>query len=339
MAQSGGGLYFTANTAKQFKKAFQEIAGSSTIGKGQGKLELAKTSFKPSEKITVNFTAQPDYAQSAWVGIIPANVPHGDEGNNDRYDLTYQYIRLRTSGTMTFTAPRKNGEYDLRMFNTDAGGVETASVSFKVAGNLEKGSLSLNKEVYEPGEKIEVTFKAQAYFKKNAWIGIIPAKVPHGKESDGDANDIAYKYISGKLEGTMTFQAPGKLGDYDIRMYDTDSNGTEMADAPFKVAGEIQKVSLRCEPKLVKPGEAIRVYFTAPATLPRNAWIGLIPSKVPHGDEATNDANDIAYKYISGRSSGVMEFRAPAQPGSYDFRLNESDSGGKELTSVSFTVK
>jgi von Willebrand factor type A domain len=339
MAQSGGGLYFTANTAGEFKKAFQEIAGGGAIGKGPGKLEIPKMTFKSGEKVVVSFTAQPDYAKSAWVGIVPAKVAHGDESINDRFDLTYQYLQKRTSGTMTFTVPQSRGSYDFRMFNTDSGGVETAAVSFNVEGKLGKGTLTINKKVYEPGETISVNFTAESHFKKNAWIGIIPSSVPHGKERDGDANDLAYKYISGKLKGSMTFNAPGKLGSFDMRMYDTDSGGDEMASVTFKVAGEMKKVSLRCEPTVVKPGAAIRVHFTAPATLPKNAWVGLIPSNVPHGDEATNDANDMAYKYLSGRVSGVMEFRAPAKPGSYDFRLNESDSGGKELVSVTFTVK
>ncbi len=86
------------------------------------------------------------------------------------------------------------------------------------------------------------------------------------------------------------------------------------------------------------PGESIVVTFSAPVGLPTNAWVGLIPSSVPHGNEATNDQNDIAYKYLSGKTFGTLEFTAPTKPGSYDFRMNSSDNNGVELTSVSFTV-
>ncbi len=34
-----------------------------------------------------------------------------------------------------------------------------------------------------------------------------------------------------------------------------------------------------------------------------------------------------------------MEFIAPSVPGSYDLRMNESDDGGRELASITFTVQ
>ena len=71
---------------------------------------------------------------------------------------------------------------------------------------------------------------------------------------------------------------------------------------------QIQDISLWLEKTTFAPNEEINVHFTAPASFPSNAWIGLIPSNIPHGDETVNDQNDIAYEYISGRTSGVMTF-------------------------------
>ncbi len=95
-------------------------------------LKLDKKVYKPGERIAVEFKALKDYADNAWIGIIPSNVPHGDESENDRYDLTYQYIRKMTSGTMIFRAPLKVGFYDIRMHDTDNRGKEVASVTFEV---------------------------------------------------------------------------------------------------------------------------------------------------------------------------------------------------------------
>lgn len=86
------------------------------------------------------------------------------------------------------------------------------------------------------------------------------------------------------------------------------------------------------------PGEAIAVTFHT-EQLPKTAWVGVIPSSVPHGSEAKNDAADLSYKYLGGASTGTLMMQAPEEPGSYDLRLNESDGGGRELTSVSFVVK
>jgi hypothetical protein len=87
------------------------------------------------------------------------------------------------------------------------------------------------------------------------------------------------------------------------------------------------------------PGDTINLIYMAPAGLPNDAWIGIIPSAVPHGSEEVNDQSDISYQYLKGTTSGIMEFFAPSAPGSYDLRMNESDGGGKELASITFTVQ
>jgi len=86
------------------------------------------------------------------------------------------------------------------------------------------------------------------------------------------------------------------------------------------------------------PGEVITVTFTAPGMYETNAWIGIIPSHVPHGEEATNDQYDLTYQYLNGMTSGTMTFSAPGVPGSYDFRMHDTDTNGKEVASVSFVV-
>lgn len=95
----------------------------------RGQLNLNKQSFKAGEQIQVSFRAPAGLDRSAWIGIIPSNIPHGDEELNDSHDITYQYLEGRTSGTFMFTAP-SSGYWDLRMHSTDTRGVEIASVSF-----------------------------------------------------------------------------------------------------------------------------------------------------------------------------------------------------------------
>ena len=85
-------------------------------------------------------------------------------------------------------------------------------------------------------------------------------------------------------------------------------------------------------------GETIRVQFTASGNWARNAWIGIIPSHIPHGSESVNDQHDITYQYIEKRTSGVMVFTAPG-PGQWDLRMHDTDSNGREVSSVSFSVR
>ena len=95
----------------------------------RGQLTLNKQSFARGEQIQVTYRAPAGLDRSAWIGIIPSNIPHGDEEVNDAHDVTYQYLEGRTSGTLVFTAP-SSGYWDLRMHSSDSRGVEIATVSF-----------------------------------------------------------------------------------------------------------------------------------------------------------------------------------------------------------------
>ncbi len=338
MARAGGGRYFSAGNAGEFLEASRKITESVSVGADPGTLNLAKKVYQPFEEVVVDFTARPDYADTAWIGLIPSDVPH-TEAESDDHDVAYQYIHKQTAGQMTFKAPRTEGSWDFRMFNTDVNGKETAAVTFAVKGDLGPGTLALEKEVFAPGEPIHLRFTAGERFLPQAWVGLFGAEVPHDKSGPSDEHDVAYQYLSGRVEGTLDFRAPYEAGAYDFRMFDSaDSDGEEVASSPFKVAGEVAGGQLTLDKTTYRPGEPIRVTFKAQDTYQNHAWVGLIPSDVPHGSSAENDAHDIAYQYLSGQVEGTMEFRAPNETGAYDFRMFDAAGEGKETASVSLTV-
>src|SRR5262245_41598195 len=92
------------------------------------KLTLEKTSFKPGQEIQVHFSSDQSLPNSAWIGVIPSNIPHGTEGVNDQHDVGYQYIS-GTEGTSTLQAPLQPGSWDLRLSSE---GAELASVTIQV---------------------------------------------------------------------------------------------------------------------------------------------------------------------------------------------------------------
>lgn len=304
-------------------------------------LFLNKTTFAPGEQIVVTFKAPAGWARDAWIGIIPSSIAHGSETVNDQHDITYQYIEQRTSGTMTFKAPAA-GQWDMRMHDTDASGKEVAYVSFTVSGTalvIGNDQLWLDKANFLPGESIQVHFTAPANWPENAWIGIIPSNIAHGSETTNDQYDVDYQYIKKRTSGTMTFNSPG-IGKWDMRMHDTDNGGKEITYVSFTVVqivlGGTGKLWLN--KTVFAPGESIQVRFEAPANWPRDAWIGIIPSNIAHGNETVNDQYDITYQYIEGRTSGVMYFKAPGV-GQWDIRMHDTDAGGREITYLSFTVR
>ncbi len=195
--------------------------------------------------------------------------------------------------------------------------------------------LQLNETIFAIGEEIRVSFVALPSFTSNAWVGIIPSNIPHGSEAVNDSHDLSYQYIRGCTSGVLVFTAPRQQGSYDFRMNDS---GKEVASTSFSVVVDLSGVQLLLSKTRFAPGEEIQVSFVASPSFASNAWVGIIPSNISHGSEAVNDSHDLSYQYLSGRTSGTLIFSAPMQIGSYDLRMHDTDSNGREVYSVSFEV-
>ena len=46
-------------------------------------LKIEKTVFTVGEIIKVEYTANPDWDATAWIGIVPSEIEHGQESEND----------------------------------------------------------------------------------------------------------------------------------------------------------------------------------------------------------------------------------------------------------------
>jgi hypothetical protein len=206
-----------------------------------------------------------------------------------------------------------------------------------MADSVAAGFLSLDKNAYDPGEEMKVSFNAPQGYANNAWIGIIPSSAAHGSEEENDKHDLAYQFLNGQTSGILTFNAPQELGSYDLRMHNSDDNGEETASMTFSV--RIGNGSIWLDRNVYKPAEQIEVHFEASEGFPSDAWIGIVPSNIPHGSEAENDKFDLSFQFLKKNTSGTLIFQAPQDPGSYDLRMHNTDTDGKEVASVSFVVQ
>ena len=204
-------------------------------------LELARNSFTPGEAFEVRFAAQPasDFDNTAWAGILASDLPHGSAADNDLFDLAYAEIGTARSGVLEFVAPDTPGFYDVRLFSAEDGR-EVIYVSFEVTGSalpLQGNALRLNQSRYRPDDVIivEVSIKQEDKRDPSAWVGIVPAAVPHGDEAANDKVNLGYQYMGDYLAGKMIFRAPKTPGLYDLRLHDTDLNGKELVFVSFLV--------------------------------------------------------------------------------------------------------
>ena len=60
----------------------------------------------------------------------------------------------------------------------------------------------MTKPTFMGGEDIEFHFVSPYYpAEDKAWIGIIPASIPHGSEWNNDKHDVSLKHLDGALQG------------------------------------------------------------------------------------------------------------------------------------------
>ena len=74
--------------------------------------------------LTLDWAGTPD--ETCWIGIVPADIRHGDEEINDEADLTYLYLGGAEPGDFTFTYMLEPGSYTFRANEPDSGGAELA---------------------------------------------------------------------------------------------------------------------------------------------------------------------------------------------------------------------
>jgi len=219
----------SGNDGKEILTAPFKVTAPADKANIQPEIKLAKNSFHSHQNLEGTFQIPITYEYAGWIGILPADSPHGTAQENDRYDVAYEYLSGRTGGALSIRAPGKPGKYDLRLHDSSwVDGKEILSVPFEVTlppGGDRKPALKADKEKYAPGEAITIAFESPAYFHYQAWVGLIPSATPHGTASKNDEFDVAYEYLHGRMEGTITFKAPATVGSWDIRMSDAAFGG------------------------------------------------------------------------------------------------------------------
>lgn len=96
-------------------------------------LSIEKNEFAPDEEMAITFSDEGWLKDSdAWVGIVPASTPHGDEETGDEYDYNYFYPTYSENNKDKLAAYGDAGNYELRVYSSDEGGVELCFIPFTV---------------------------------------------------------------------------------------------------------------------------------------------------------------------------------------------------------------
>ncbi len=95
-------------------------------------LRLEKRVFFGGETMRIRYVSLGTFAKSAYIAIVPSDIPHGLEKDIDAHNRGYKMLQGRLRGVVELVAPPQEGTYDARMVTTDSNGAEAASVSFTV---------------------------------------------------------------------------------------------------------------------------------------------------------------------------------------------------------------
>jgi hypothetical protein len=125
-----------------------------------------------------------------------------------------------------------------------------------------------------------------------------------------------------------------QAGSYQATVTLQSANGStrQLAQKSFTVASAAPAFTLAASPVTVAPGGGVAVCWTAPSGRPASDWIGLFAVGAP------NTSYGLGWRYTGGASSGCFTFRAPAQPGRYEFRYLLNGGYNEAARSNVFTV-
>lgn len=283
-------------------------------------ITIEKKVYEPGSEIEISYANAP-VGKNAWIGIYRNGETPGGEGAGTTTSYKWDYTS-QAAGSLKFTIDEVN-EYYAVLF-ADEGYTEiTERLPFYFGPVPE---LSLEKDKYEVGEDISITF-ANAPGLKDDWIGIYRMGEVPGTSDLSDSWD----YTGEAKEGVMTLTKDLPKGYYFVNYFTRGQYFEPSERLMFAIGDNISSVSLDKTEYLCDEDITIH-YHEAPGT-PKD-WIGVYEEgKVPGVD----DLDGFFYTY--GSIDGKIEIKAgDLKPGKYFCSLYINDSWDEVSERKHFTV-
>ncbi|GEM_PF-924809 len=232
---------------------------------------------------------------------------------------------------------------------TGIGGLSLTIIIIVIISKSKAAAMQDSEGQKEPIEIIESKPGQPVRFRINdppngrdAWVGIYPPSA--GDQDHGDRwswlrdIDVNNATLPGQPAGEWSIRV-FKDGGYKLqhRVDFEISSSPQHPARPTSSEGIVGgNATITTSKSTYTIDEGIDFSFAAPK-LPNDAWIGIVPVAIPHGDEAVNDSHDTSYEYLGGRTKGDIILPNPGL-GTWTLRLHNTDNNGRELTHVVFEV-
>jgi|GEM_PF-2478490 len=193
---------------------------------------------------------------------------------------------------------------------------------------------------------------------ENAVACLIPSHIVHGdyqiaEEHQEDTIGTEKLSRDGRYGTDGSWQMPSAFWNYEIRIFDAWNGNppTEIAFIPLALQSEVkigELIQLKTTSALKVNGltldkteyemggnEEITGQLDAEG-FGDEAWICVIPSGVPHGDDERSNSYNEDYKYLYELENGSFTLALPQTAGNYDLRICD---GTVEIAYMSIVVK
>ena len=302
-------------------------------------MSLAKDTFLIGEKIPLAVKLEPGrHYGNAWIGLYKSEREAPGGAKVERHRITYQRARLNTK-TLTFTAPASPGDYEFILFDRDAGFYKLDRLAFKVEVTPTPGVMTMSKKSFVIGEPVTVDVKLKpGRYYGNAWIGLFTR--PDDAAGGAGVEHHRLSYQRARLNTkSLKFNGPSTPGKYSFRLYDRDAHYFLLDTIDFDVTVPPTPDVLSLNKTDYVTGESIRLGVALkPGRYYGNTWIGLFKKATESDAGARIAGHRITYQRAR-LNTKELNWKAPGEPGRYDFRLYDRDAGHYEIASTSFEVR
>lgn len=288
----------------------------------------------PGGAFSVTVTGSPG-DPTDWVGLFAVGAPNTNA-------VAWQYLSGTqmppqtglTSAMLTFTAPSRTGNYELRLLTANS--YNSIATSNTVTVALGTGTTVMATPAVMPGGAITINV-AGGPGNPTDWVGLF-------RQGDPNTNAFDWAYLSGTRTppamglstATVTLTAPSRAGTYEVRLLAADSYTSVATSNAVQVGAAATTLSVSTTTAM--PGQTVTVTVTGGPGSPTD-WLALAA-------EGSNDRILLDWAYLSGTqtapqaglTSAMVSFTLPMAPGNYVIRLFANDGFRKVATSPTITV-
>lgn len=216
-------------------------------------IKIASSEITPGNNFDVKIETELELSRTAWIGIYKSTA----ETNTSNGYFSYNYLKDMKENNLQMKAPMEVGNFELRLYNSDPG-VLIKQESFYIGElNLPGISFQLDKKSYEPEENMEIVYVGHKDLTNQSWFGLYLA--------DDDTREVKgyldYRYLQPKTGGKLYFKTPSKKGEYEVRMFYSNTGPMLLEPLPFSVSSSLDKSYL--ENQIETKGKVILygIYF------------------------------------------------------------------------------